>query len=708
MKKIVDNVKVAISQDFLSAFAALPKKIQGKVNEFLFKFYENPRAPGINYEKLHDGADRKICSVRIDQTYRGIVVRQEETGVYILLWVDHHDEAYEWARRKRCSINPQSGALQVFEVQETENYVVEEDRTIIRPDIFSSLSDKDLLRLGLPEEQLSFIRSMKTSEDFYERGKMALPSDAYEALSWAIDFPVNEVLDMITEQRENTDNLAVALDRPQSMASFAVVDGEEELRRILEEPLEKWRVFLHPKQRQIIERQYSGPVRILGGAGTGKTVVAMHRAKFLASKLKGEQCLLFTTFNVNLAADIQENLKKICSQDEMRHIEVVNIDNWVAKFCQKHSLCAKIVYDYTGGVHTGDLTRIWEGAMEQSGNEAGYGADFYREEWERVVTAQDAFTLETYIIATRGDRGVHLNREKRLQVWRVFEAYRKLLKEKDFFDANTAMYECRRTLMKMPPLYEHIIVDEGQDLSDSAFKLLRVLVDEHENDIFIVGDSRQRIYQVRANLSQCGIHISDQSTALEINYRTTAEIQKAATSILQGESFDDMDGGADKNICQSLTHGARPHVLNFKDEAEEFNFLLEEIHQLNAHGIVNEDICVTARKHKLLDRYREMFRQADVPCFEITMSQNDDRSVKGVRMTTMHRIKGLEFQYVFVVALNDQVVPAIRAINKGDGASRQEALTAEKSLLYVAMTRAQRGVYLTSYGSPSEFLALLS
>ena len=629
-------------------------------------------------------------------------MRQEETGVYILLWVDHHDEAYEWARRKRCMINPQSGAVQVFEVQNHDDLIVTSDFPVTSK-LFSHISDKDLIRLGLPEEQIPFIRTLTTSEDFYINGKKILPCDAYEALSWAIDFPVNEVLEMITAQESHTDNLAVALDKPQSMATFVVVEGEDELRRILEEPLEKWRVFLHPKQRQIIEKHYNGPVRILGGAGTGKTVVAMHRAKFLASKLTGKQRLLFTTFTVNLAADIYENLKKICTPEEMSHIEVINIDNWVAKFRQEHGLDAEIVYNYTG-----DLIQLWEEAMEKSKNKAGFDAEFYRDEWERVVTAQDAFTLDAYVMAPRGDRGVHLNREKRLLIWKVFKAYRKLLKNKNVLDANTAMYECRLALTKLPPIYEHVIVDEAQDLSASVFRLLRILVDEHDNDIFIVGDSHQRIYRDRARLSQCGIQVCEQSTALEINYRTTDEIQKSAIAILDGNTFDDMDGGIDKNISQSLTHGTKPQVLNFKDETEEFKFILKEIHQLSAHGVVNEDICVTVRKHKLLDRYREMFNQVGVPCFEITTNQNDDRRAKGIRMATMHRIKGLEFKYVFVAAVNDKVLPADRAINHGDDISRQEALIAEKSLLYVVMTRAQRGVYITSYGKPSEFLSLIS
>ena len=276
---MANTAKVAISTDFLSAFAVLPKKIQGKVTEFVNKFRNNPKAPGINYEKL-GGIDDKIHSVRIDDTYRGIVVRQEETGVYLLLWVDHHDEAYAWAKRKRCEVNPQTGAVQVFDVQQVEEKIKKSVKLL-----FADVSDSDLIKLSLPKIQLPFVRSLETKEQFFEAEKV-FPHDAFENLTWVVEgFPVNEVLEMVAENTASTvksDSLATALETPESQKSFVIVDGEDELRRIMAEPLEKWRVFLHPSQRKVVQKNFSGPARVLGGAGTGKTVVAMHRAKYLA------------------------------------------------------------------------------------------------------------------------------------------------------------------------------------------------------------------------------------------------------------------------------------------------------------------------------------------------------------------------------------------------------------------------------------------
>lgn len=273
---MTEHVKVAISSDFLTAFARLPRQVQGKVTEFVNKFRNDPMSPGIHYEKLNSGIDKKIFSVRIDDTYRGIVVRQQETGVYLLLWVDHHDEAYQWAANKRCEVNPQTGAIQVFDVQT----VVEQVSAPEKVALFALATDDDLLQLGVPDAQLDFVRSFIYKEDFY-KAESAMPQDAYEHLSWLAEgFPVAEVLELLAEEQSTSasgEDLAVALDVPATLKSFVVVDGEDELRRIMAEPLEKWRVFLHPTQRKIVRKEYSGAAGVLGGAGTGKTVVAMHR-----------------------------------------------------------------------------------------------------------------------------------------------------------------------------------------------------------------------------------------------------------------------------------------------------------------------------------------------------------------------------------------------------------------------------------------------
>ena len=593
---MTDNVKVAISSDFLTAFARLPRQVQGKVTEFVNKFRNNPMSPGINYEKLNSGIDKKIFSVRIDDTYRGIVVRQQEVGVYLLLWVDHHDKAYQWAARKKCEVNPKTGAIQVFDVETMVEKVSAPDKVAL----FALAKDDELLKLGVPEIQLDFVRSFISKEDFY-KAEQSMPHDAYEHLSWLAEgFTMEEVLELVLEEQNASsanENLAAALDVPTTLKSFVVVDGEDELRRIMAEPLEKWRVFLHPTQRKIARKEYSGSARVLGGAGTGKTVVAMHRAKHLASKCEGQQRILMTTFTANLAADIRENLRKICTLEELRRIEVIHLDAWVNQFLRESGFSAQIGYDDA-------IKPLWERAVLLANIDLPFETSFYEEEWNRIVIAQEALTLEKYVKATRNGRGTRLDRKKRMHIWKVFENYQNLMKENQIRDINTAMYESTKLLQSAgrKSRYASIIIDEGQDFSDNAYRLIRALAgEEHPNDIFIVGDSHQRIYRNHPTLSKCGINVRGRSSILKINYRTTEEIRKQALVLLKGISFDDLDEGFDLgDKCQSLTHGEKPIVVNFGNANDEFDFLLREVKKLKDNGVSLTDICVVARTKKLV------------------------------------------------------------------------------------------------------------
>ena len=556
---------VAISTDFLTAYAALPRQKQGKVTEFFNKFRNDPMHPGINFEKINEGIDKNICSVRIDDTYRGIVVREPESNVYILLWVDHHDEAYAWAKRKKCSINKLTGSVQIFDVQE----VIEEQKAIDEPALFANISDEVFEKIGLPEEQLPMIKAIKTLEGLHSL-KAAIPEEAFEGLEWLGNgFSVEEVLDTLypeTEKVEVKENdFAAALQTDTSRKSFVIVEGEEELQAIMQEPLEKWRIFLHPTQRKVVEKNFNGPARVLGGAGTGKTVVAMHRAKMLASNLESNEKILFTTYTKNLAEDIKDNLRKICTAEEMKRIDIINLDAWVSNFLRRQGYEYQIVYGE-------EVDKAWRDAIAIAGGDLNFVENFYKDEWVKVVQAQEVYDKVSYCKASRIGRGVRLDRKVRMQIWDVFDEYQNIMNEKLQRDVETAMYECRKILenKKLTGQYTSIIVDEAQDLSPSAYRLLRSLAgDEHRNDIFIVGDSHQRIYRNKAVLSKCGINVRGRSSYLRINYRTTEEIRKFAFGLLNGVSFDDLDDDYDNGKgCQSLTHGDKPEIKKFATPEE--------------------------------------------------------------------------------------------------------------------------------------------
>ncbi|MCR5833162.1 MAG: ATP-dependent helicase [Selenomonadaceae bacterium] len=693
---MIDKINFALTTDFLSSLSKLPDTIQGKVWGFVKKLHNNSLLLKI-VEKVNGAVDKKMRCVSVDDSYSIIFVCEDSTNLYMPAWVDDKSAAYAWAQKKYCSVNPQKNVLQIFEWTDS-------NLPIPKNSLLKNISDKDLLAIGVPEQQLSLVRTIVDAESF-NLVTALLPKDVYECLMWLLveKMPLPEVLDYAKSQSGDkaVTTIKEAIENPVSRDSFYVVEGEDELKKIMSAPLEKWRVFLHHTQREIVNRNYSGSARVTGGAGTGKTVVAMHRAKMLAAKLKDNEKILFTTFTANLVEDIKENLSKICTDKELDRIEVIHLDAWVNKFLKQSGFDREINYDA--------IEDIWDKAVNSVNVNLPFAASFYENEWNRVIMPQEVLTAQEYSKASRIGLGTPLNLKKRLLVWKVIEAYRGLLEKNKICDINTAMYTCRKILEgnKTVPPYKHIIVDEGQDFSDNAYRLLRALAGaEHANDLFIVGDGNQRIYRNRPTLSNCGINIRGRrSSILKINYRTTEEIRKyAVTQILKGATPDDLE---DKNINYdsiSLTHGSSPQCKNFSDFNEEFKFIRSEINKLKNSGVALSSICIVARTAKLVDEYEKHLNAAGINSVKIKRSNYDDPSIEGVRIATMHRVKGLEFKYVFIASANNKIIPLTSVTETFDDVSRAEALTSERCLLYVAITRAQKEVYITSYGEPSRFL----
>jgi len=658
-----NQIKVAVASDFLTGFSKIPRKQQGKVLEFVNKFRSDPMSPGINYEKILHSKDKNIRSVRIDQTYRGIVLKPETGNVYVLLWVDHHDKAYDWAKNKIYTIHPETGSLQIIDIEETEAVKSSQPETSETQEaaLFSGIRDRHLLRLGVPEILLSLVRSLKNEEDL-DRVADYFPQEAYEALFFlAAGFPLEEVFQEMEKSGEkqtiDTNDYKTALDNPDSKRRFFVVEEELELAAILNAPLEKWRVFLHPSQRKLVEHQWNGAVRVLGGAGTGKTVVALHRARWLAKNEtwgKNDR-ILFTTFTRNLAADIRANLTKICPEDALAHIEVVNIDKWVSNFLRKNDYTYEI--DYGPRIHS-----LWEKALDIVPTELKLPPSFYREEWERVIQAQGIPSLDAYIIASRIGRGVRLNRKMRKSIWPVFEEYRVLLNEQGLREGDDAMRDARLLLETKGDIlpYRSIIVDEAQDMGRQAFSLIRQMIpgEGRKNDIFIVGDAHQRIYRHKVVLSHCGINIRGRSRKLRINYRTTDETRRWALCLLEGVSVDDLDGGLDdQKGYKSLLHGVMPQIRHFDSYRDEVDFISRYIRKIETEGISLNGVCLVARTNELLKQYESALSERGLTTYSIRRSEAEDRRSPGLRLATMHRVKGLEFDRVIIAGVNEGIVP---------------------------------------------------
>jgi superfamily I DNA/RNA helicase len=690
------SVKVALSDDFLRSFAAIPRDRQQAVMKFVSQFRQNPTSPGINYEKIRDAADPSMRSVRIDQNYRGIVLKPDKGNVYCLLWVDKHDDAYEWAARRRVAINPEIGNIQVFEAVLARE-VVTAGPTPARPQsLFAKLKDRELVRLGVPEESIGRVRTV-TAEAELDTLETDLPDDAYEALFL---YAAGEPYENLIREREkpevvDTTDFATALERDASKQHFLVLTEDSDLQALLTAPLAMWRVFLHPSQRKLVERDWNGPVRVLGGAGTGKTVVAMHRAVWLARKFAGlpGKPVLFTTFTRTLADDIATQIAMIATPAERERIEIINVDQWARGLLRRSVYQQELLFDEKR------RREFWARAHTRIPEGAEYPETFYRAEFERVVLPQGCETVDDYMVASRVGRGMQLSRPQRKALWPVFAEYRAQLRTANYRELEEGYRDALVLLKKegAPLGIRSIVVDETQDMSAAALSLLRAAVPVAVNDLFVVGDAHQRIYRHKVILSKVGIDIKGRGRRLRLNYRTTDEIRRWATARLANCAIDDLDGQPDTLVgYRSLTHGMAPDEITSPSRDAERKMLRETINRLRSEGFADSNICVVLRTNEEVDEYADWLKAAGETVRRLDKSTPDDQDKPGLRVATMHRVKGLEFDAVIIAGYKNPEYYAERFGDNNDAGVMVDGLTNERCLLHVAGTRPKRYLLVSS------------
>lgn len=695
--------KVALSQDFLLQLAKLPSNVHTKVLKWAILFQTDPKSPGINYEKINASRDSNLKSVRIDQDWRGIVFKPESGDIYVLLYVDHHDNAYRWAERRKLAINPVTGAMQVVLVEEVAAPAVDRHAAggpvtlpavieAVKEPHFAALSDHELMSLGVPQDWIARIRAVKSDTEL-DGLQDSLPVEAYEGLFLvAAGDSVAQVLgarETRVDRPVDTTDFGIALVTPESKSRFIIVDDDQAMLAIMNAPLAQWRVFLHPTQHRLAAGDRSGPVRVLGGAGTGKTVLAMHRAKWLAeSRTPDGKKVLFTTFTKNLAMDIEDNLKTLCSPATMAKIEVRNLDAWVHGFMRSRKFEHRIVYDR----RSDGAQQAWQLALAEKDTSLDLSDAFYEQELEQVILAQGVTSRDAYRAVRRTGRGVVLSRTKRDAVWPVFEEYRGQLASRKLKEVDDAYRDVATILAaeaeKQPALlaYSALVVDETQDLGPQALCLLRAMLPRQSNDLFFVGDGHQRIYsRNRAAMSKCGIDIRGRARKLYLNYRTTDEIRRQAVALLEGCEIDDLDDGHDETRrYKSLSHGPVPVVLEVDGlEAAAAQALQAVQGWQSEHAAGNHpgSTCIIASSQSVRESVARQFVAAGQKVSVVDASHNVSSDPAAIHFATMHRAKGLEF---------DRVVVLVPSPFLGDPAETGS----ERKLLYVALTRAKREAVL--------------
>ncbi|MFJ2173828.1 UvrD-helicase domain-containing protein [Streptomyces sp. NPDC087851] len=702
---------LGMHRDFLLEFAALEKPVQKRVFEAFEKFAAATHT-GLHLEKLTHQKDPRLRTIRITGFWRGVVLKGESGDSYLLLKVLPHDKANDWAAKHRASVNEATQGIEIRNDVALERAtaglraLAAEGPTRLFP--ASDYPDKVLRSLGVDEEILPIIRLIP-DEDHLEALHKVLPEHQYDVLLGLATGMKPEAIDRElvqayarTAAADDGDELGTAMAR--SRGRVALVSGPVELQGILERPFDAWRVFLHPSQYRVAYHEgYTGPARVTGGPGTGKTVVALHRAYHLARQLPEnapDGCVLLTTFTRDLAAELERCLTLLVEEEEVRaRIRVVNVD----------ALANEIVRAERGGtplklvVDQKEITARWTRIARRLGID--FTDVFLDQEWRQIVLAQDLTEPEEYLKAPRTGRGTALPPLKRLQVWRAVSAFEEQLREAGEWTFLQVCAEAARVLngREQRP-YHHVVIDEAQDLHPTQWRFLRALVAPGQDDLFLAGDTFQRIYGNRVSLRSLGIQVVGRSHRLRINYRTTQEILAWSASLLTGEEPDDMDGGSETLAgYRSTMHGERPETAGYAMKPDEIEALVARVRDWTGAGVRAEDIGVAVRFVQLGRDIAQALEQAGLAACVLGAGHGGP----GVRIGTMHRMKGLEFRCVAVAGVNDGTVPMRSAVTavEVDAQQHQEDLNGELNLLFVACTRAREALRVSWHGAPSPFLA---
>ncbi|MFI8389829.1 UvrD-helicase domain-containing protein [Streptomyces sp. NPDC085540] len=706
---------LGIHKDFLMEFAKLEKPVQKRVHEVFDKFREHRHA-GLHLEKLENPRDSRIRTIRVSKFMRGVVLAPDSGDSFLLLKVMAHDDAIAWALSHRATVNSATQGIELRDdiALERATADVHHTPTAVESRLFSEVADKDLTRLGIDPDLLPLVRNLST-EAHLDALRKILPEQQYDVLAglaagltpedvWRESVAVHAERTAATETQATPaeDELAAAMAR--SQGRIALLSGPEELLDVLSRPFDAWRVFLHPSQRRIAYHPtYNGPARVTGGPGTGKTVVALHRALHLAQQLPDDapdESVLLTTFTRNLAADLRHGLELLIPDEALRaKIRVVNVD----------ALANQLVREDRGGpltILTGqkEINSRWNALARRLGLE--YSDAFLDQEWRQVVLAQDLRSPEAYLKASRTGRGTALSPLRRAQVWRAVEGFTRDLRRAGEWTFLQVCAEAARILEpRTERPFRHVVIDEAQDLHPAQWRLLRAAVAPGPDDLFIAGDTHQRIYGNKVSLRSLGVNVSGRSHRLRINYRTTHEILQWSTSLLGRENPDDMDGGTESLAgYRSVLNGAHPELLAASSKAEEIADLTARIAQWTADGVEPSEIGVAVRYLQLGKEIAHALEQAELP---VRLLGGTQGSGDGVSIGTMHRMKGLEFRCVAVAGVSASVVPLVSALTpvEVDAQQHREDRLSELSLLFVACTRAREALRISWNGAPSPFLA---
>nr|WP_231743552.1 UvrD-helicase domain-containing protein [Mycobacterium sp. GA-2829] len=665
----------------------------------VFDEFDAATHTGLHLEKINNARNPRFRSIRIDQSWRGIVLAPASGDVYTLLKVLPHDDAYAWAQRSNISVNAATGGIEIRDEVELERQIpgMEASARTAETPLFDHVRDGELSKLGVDESVRAFARTV-TDYAQLEAAKSFLPGTQWDVLmGLAAGFTPEEVWAElgaeILNEPVDTEDIDAAILR--SRDRVVLVEGPDELMEIFAYPFATWRVYLHPTQRAVVDAAYKGPARVTGGPGTGKTVVALHRAHMLARRDGGK--VLVTTFTSTLSDSLRSGLDMLIDDRKVDgRIEVSHVDR----------LAHRVFRQVHGAPHmlgSEDEKALWAGLADELG--LNFTSVFLSEEWRQVVLARRISTADAYLAAKRTGRGRALGAAQRAQVWQAIWEFEQTLIKQGLWTHETIRREATRLLEDSPDKpFRHIVIDEAQDLSPDQWRLLRAAVAEAPDDIFIAGDTHQRIYDNHVSFREVGINIAGRSSRLNINYRTTAEILGWSLGLMRGEPIDDMEGGLDSIAgCRSYVHGPRPTLRGLRTAEAEAESIAQAVNEWIDRGVAPSEVGIAVRARWFASKIEHALKAAGIASVDLARASEGDDAV---HIGTMHRMKGLEFRCMCVAGVSAKWVPAANAVTpiEDDKQTHRRDLERERCLLFVACTRAREELLVTWHGDPSPFI----
>ena len=727
----------------------LPRAVKGAIYDFQFKFRENPHRNGLNLEALQ-GSDQ-LFSARVNQDYRALLLHAGGND-YVLLRVLPRGQVYANLDRYRTQINRITGGLEFIEIvpstevspQPSAVPAVAEPATPEATEeatnaFLGGAGAEQLRELGVSEVLIPSALAVTSEDQLLSLVKYAPSLTEDVLLALADGKSVTEVMDEVTspvkahEEVDPTD-LSAALER----TATRVTTKDADLAEAIADRFSQWKVYLHSTQRELVKRHYRGPARVSGGPGTGKTIVALHRVNHLVQQLPQgrDKRILLTTFNRNLAAELRKRLLELGGQEAVERVEISHVDQ----------IANRIVTESSEGQSRGRLSdtqvkKEWRDMLAELG-ETTWGPEFLDEEWNAVILGHGIHTRAEYFRARRAGRGRRISRAQRAEIWQLVERFTMRLENKQKWtfrqiasraadikrrQAESIREHRQREAEQGPMLqreaqsganlrfdYDHIVVDEAQDLTAAHWTMLRAMVPEQDNDMFLVGDPHQRIYDRYVSLGSLGVNIRGRSARLTLSYRTTRQILRSALHILERHEWDDLDEGADTLAgYRSVLTGAAPQLRGAATWAEELSLLAETIgawkkdEESRAEDSPAESnaIAIAVPNKSLIGEVQQQLTRSGIRSVRIDNEGPPD-DPEAVHVGTLHRFKGLEYRHMAIASVTEGDIPGhdVQELRSSDSQRHHLEMQRQRSLLFVAATRARDSLVVTWHGQPSPFL----